>query len=131
MWSEVKANSHNLSGKLLFASIVIVLTVGIDQVEAQQSTVTYLYDDLERLSKIIDVVSGQCAAYEYDAVGNILSISRQANCIAAPVITSNVPGATANCFVVTGQGLLGATVSVDTPGVSVTGLKASDTSLSF
>jgi hypothetical protein len=123
-------NKHLLSLIVALFAFIVPASSTIPA-EAQQTTLSYLYDDLGRLSKVIDGASGQCAVYEYDATGNILSISRQANCITAPVITSNVPGATANCFVVTGQGLFGATVSVDTPGVSVTGLKASDTSLSF
>src|SRR5262249_34079599 len=97
--------------------------------EAQQ--VVNLYDDLGRLSKVVDTVTGQCAVYNYDAVGNILSIERQANCIATPVVTSIAPAADAGCFVATGQNLLGATVSADTPGVSVSGLSTTNTSVHF
>jgi YD repeat-containing protein len=38
-------------------------------------TVQYFYDDLGRLTKVIDP-SGNVATYSYDAVGNLLSITR-------------------------------------------------------
>jgi hypothetical protein len=96
-----------------------------------QQGVSYLYDDLGRLSKVVDVVSGQCAIYEYDAVGNILSITRQTHCLAAPTVINVNPGPKANCFLVNGQNLLGATVSSDLPGVAITDLRTTSSSVSF
>ena len=42
---------------------------------AQQATVRYIYDDLGRLVGVIEQ-SGDAAMYTYDAVGNLLSITR-------------------------------------------------------
>ena len=43
---------------------------------AQQSPgIQYVYDDLGRLSKVVDP-AGNVAEYVYDAVGNILAIKR-------------------------------------------------------
>lgn len=44
---------------------------------AAQQNVNYIYDELGRLVGVIDP-SGNAAAYHYDAVGNLLSISRDA-----------------------------------------------------
>ena len=45
---------------------------------AAQSGIDYLYDELNRLVAVVDP-SGDTAVYAYDAVGNILSISRHAS----------------------------------------------------
>ena len=50
----------------------ILGSIGIDFVQAQ-SIVRYIYDDLGRLSKVIDP-SGNVATYIYDPLGNILEI---------------------------------------------------------
>jgi hypothetical protein len=96
-----------------------------------QQPLQYVYDDLGRLSKVVDLTTGQCAAYEYDGVGNIIAISRQSNCVSAPTVSSVVPAGEASCFVATGQNLLGATVSSDIPGVVVSNLKATAASVNF
>lgn len=43
----------------------------------------YIYDDLGRLSQVIDG-QGNVATYTYDAVGNLLSISRNTGGVGAP-----------------------------------------------
>jgi YD repeat-containing protein len=62
----------------------VVVTVGgnssngaVFTVNSQTGTgqITYTYDSLGRLSTVVDG-SGNAATYSYDAVGNILSISR-------------------------------------------------------
>ncbi len=58
-------------------------------------------------------------------------IRRQTNCTGPPAIDSITPGAQPNCFTVTGQNLIGATVSVDLPGVIVTAVMTTETTLSF
>ncbi len=48
--------------------------MGFGQVNAQEPKITYLYDDLGRLVRVIDE-NGDAATYHYDAVGNVLSIT--------------------------------------------------------
>ncbi len=122
-----------LSRAAVWVLSCLVMTTGwsADPVRAQQPAVTYVYDDLGRLSRVVELGTGSCAAYEYDAVGNLVSISRQSNCLVAPSVTGISPAATQNCFVVAGQNLLGATVSADIPGVSTTDLAATPTSVNF
>ena len=55
---------------LLWAAVLLVSPA---QVPADQAT--YIYDDLGRLSQVIDG-QGNVATYIYDAVGNLLSIAR-------------------------------------------------------
>jgi YD repeat-containing protein len=43
---------------------------------AHAAPISYVYDDLGRLIAVIDEAS-EMAIYQYDAVGNLLSISRQ------------------------------------------------------
>jgi YD repeat-containing protein len=50
----------------------------------------YIYDDLGRLAKVIDG-QGKVATYTYDAVGNLLSITRNTGGVGAPTITSLTP----------------------------------------
>jgi len=50
--------------------------LGMTPLAAQEQKVIYLYDDLGRLVRVIDE-NNECATYEYDAVGNILSITRR------------------------------------------------------
>jgi YD repeat-containing protein len=56
--------------------VVLLLLLLCTAVLAQQSPgIQYVYDDLGRLSKVIDP-AGNVAEYVYDAVGNILEIKR-------------------------------------------------------
>jgi YD repeat-containing protein len=50
----------------------------------------YIYDDLGRLSQVIDG-QGNVATYTYDAVGNLLSITRSTGGVGAPTITALTP----------------------------------------
>ncbi len=53
----------------------------------------YIYDDLGRLSQVIDG-QGNVATYQYDAVGNLLSITRNTGGVGAPTITALIPHTT-------------------------------------
>jgi YD repeat-containing protein len=53
--------------------------------------IVYIYDELQRLKSIIDPV-GEAATYSYDAVGNLLSITRN-NASQTSVIDFNLNGA--------------------------------------
>lgn len=52
--------------------------------------VKYIYDDRGRLYQVIDA-QGNFAAYNYDAVGNLLSITRSTGGIPAPEIAGISP----------------------------------------
>src|SRR5947208_14072235 len=61
---------------LCCCGIVLLLLPLCTAVRAQQSPgIQYVYDDLGRLSHVIDA-EGNVAEYVYDAVGNILEIRR-------------------------------------------------------
>jgi YD repeat-containing protein len=62
--------------KTLAAAIVLILVAVIAPALRGQSTgpVQYVYDDLGRLVKVVDQ-NGNVATYNYDAAGNLLSIT--------------------------------------------------------
>jgi YD repeat-containing protein len=76
--------------------------------QISQASFQYFYDDLGQLSKVIDS-SGNELDYQYDAVGNILSITR-----------GTAPGALAILNFTPQQGGPGATVTIQGQGFSVT-----------
>ena len=51
---------------------MLCVTAALSSASADQAT--YIYDDLGRLSQVIDG-QGNVATYNYDAVGNLLSIA--------------------------------------------------------
>ena len=95
---------------------VLVPTFGV-AVQAQ-----YIYDNLGRLAKVIDG-HGNVATYTYDAVGNLLSITRNTGGVGAPTITGLTPntgnaGASVNLSLA-GTNLTGAALATDNPGILV------------
>lgn len=58
---------------LLSLGLALGICAGVRAVSA--TDITYVYDDLGRLIAVIDL-AGDTAVYTYDAVGNVLSISR-------------------------------------------------------
>jgi YD repeat-containing protein len=113
--------------------VALVLTlVGFGQLHAQLAKVIYIYDDLGRLMRVVNE-SNECATYEYDAVGNMLSITRSTNCLQPPTVDS-LSQNTANagdtaCLTITGTNFLGATVTTDNPDVQISRLRVSETSI--
>jgi len=92
----------------------------------------YIYDDLGRLSQVIDG-QGNVATYQYDAVGNLLSITRNTGGVGAPTITAFTPntgnaGATVTVSL-TGTNLTGASLSTDNPGILVRNVVTTPTSI--
>ena len=71
--------------------------------------IQYFYDDLGRLTKVIDQ-SGNVATYSYDAVGNILKISR----------TTLAPNALSILNFTPSQGGVGTSVTIQGQGFSAT-----------
>jgi YD repeat-containing protein len=60
-----------------FFALPVLLMVG-SVLSAQSQTVRYVYDELGRLTAAIDQ-NGDAAVYQYDAVGNLLSIARHSS----------------------------------------------------
>ncbi len=59
---------------IFISASCIALTLSLMGVRAQTG-ITYVYDEVGRLIAVIDP-AGDTARYSYDAVGNVLSISR-------------------------------------------------------
>ena len=130
----MKSFNNNFSGYILrgltFSLYLTALILFVWPVNAGQAT--YFYDDLGRLSQVIDD-SGNVATYTYDAVGNLLSITRSTGGLSAPTITSITPNqATAGTSVsitISGQNLQGASLTTDNPGITVQNTTTSSTSI--
>ena len=119
------------SHKCFFLFVLcLAVSLGFGQAHAQEPKIIYVYDDLGRLSRVVDQ-NNDCATYEYDAVGNILSITRSANCLQPPTVDSLSldtarAGETA-CITITGSNFLGATVTTDNPEVQISRVRVFDT----
>jgi YD repeat-containing protein len=107
---------------LLFVGVGFTLLT--PAVHAQGPTIRYTYDDLGRLKQVIDQ-NGEIRTYNYDAVGNILSITADPDgCpIAAPVITGIQPesclAGTTCQITIDGSGLEGAGISSSNPQAAI------------
>ena len=123
---RMRAMTQLLVG-LLWAAVLLVSPA---LVSADQAT--YIYDDLGRLSQVIDG-QGNVATYTYDAVGNLLSIARNTGGVGAPTITAFTPnsgnaGATVTVSL-TGTNLTGAALATDNPGILVRNVLTTPTTL--
>jgi YD repeat-containing protein len=112
---------------VLVLGLVLFGTTGVYADQAQ-----YIYDDLGRLSQVIDG-QGNVATYNYDAVGNLLSITRNTGGVGAPTITALTPntgnaGASVNISLA-GTNLTGAALATDNPGILVRNVLTTPTSL--
>lgn len=111
---------------LLLCALAPMLTVA-DQAQ-------YIYDDLGRLSQVIDG-QGNVATYTYDAVGNLLPITRTRNTggVGAQTITALTPNAgSAGSSVsvsLTGTNLTGASLAMSNPGILVRNILTTSTSI--
>lgn len=118
----------NLLVGLLWAAVLLLVTPVL--VSADQAT--YIYDDLGRLSQVIDG-QGNVATYNYDAVGNLLSIARNTGGVGAPTITAFTPNSgNAGAMVtvsLTGTNLTGAALATDNPGILVRNVLTTPTTL--
>ena len=132
-WVQKKSVKSHFSHKffsLLILSLALSLSVG--HLHAQEPKVIYLYDDLGRLVRVVNE-NNECATYEYDAVGNLLSITRGTNCLQPPTIdtlsqdTANAGDTT--CITIRGTNFLGATVTTDNPDVQISRVRVSETSI--
>lgn len=65
---------HRCASSLVL--LCLVITCGTHALHAQSAGVSYVYDELGRLVAVTDG-NGETAIYAYDAVGNLLSITRR------------------------------------------------------
>ncbi|HUR71261.1 MAG TPA: FG-GAP-like repeat-containing protein, partial [Candidatus Limnocylindrales bacterium] len=106
----------------------IVIALFARQGSAQQPSITYVYDDLGRLVRVI-TAGGDAATYHYDAVGNILRITRETGVAAtASVIsvssTAGVRG-TSLLLTITGLNLAGANLGSSVGDIAFTNIRTS------
>src|SRR6266481_6559441 len=95
--------------KRFLTSLIFLLLLGFASPLWAQSTVQYVYDALGRLTQVIDP-SGNVATYNYDAVGNLLSITRSTSSPSALAIFGFSPA----------QGSVGQTVAIQGQNFSAT-----------
>ena len=103
-------------------SVLVLLSV-----TAAQADIAYLYDDLGRLAREIRG-DGEAASYHYDAVGNLLQITRESGLSQTTSVTgtsqsSGEQGSTVP-LTITGVNLIGASVVCTTPGVTVQNVRS-------
>src|SRR5712691_82726 len=98
--------------KRTLTGLIFLIILGFASPMGAQSgaSVQYVYDDLGRLTKVVDP-SGNVATYKYDAVGNLLSITRS---------TLSSPNALAIFNFTPQQGGVGTTVTIQGQNFSTT-----------
>lgn len=106
--------------KLLTTVICVLMLGAVVPTQAVADQAQYIYDDLGRLSQVIDG-QGNVATYTYDAVGNLFSITRNTGGVGAPTITAFTPntgnvGETVNVCL-TSTNLTGASLATSNPGI--------------
>ena len=110
---------------------VVLMTCWLSiSLSARQAVVRYIYDDLGRLVGVIDQ-NGNAATYNYDAVGNLLSITRANASTVSIIAFSPSSGSVGSAVTIDGTGF-SATSSADTVtfnGTSATISSATTTQL--
>ena len=119
-------------GKILSVVTCVLFLCVLTPMSAVADQAQYIYDDLGRLSQVIDG-QGNVATYTYDAVGNLLSITRNAGGVGAPTITAFTPntgnaGASVNVSL-TGTNLTGASLATSNPGILVRNVVTTPTAI--
>lgn len=71
--------------RILLVRVFVAAFLFVNPVVTTADQVQYIYDDLGRLSQVIDG-QGNVATYQYDAVGNLLSITRNTGGVGAPTM---------------------------------------------
>jgi YD repeat-containing protein len=110
--------------RIVSVLLAILICVALPFALHAQSGVTYAYDDLGRLTAVIDP-SGNAAGYSYDAVGNLLAITRYTSSQVSALNFSPASGPVGTTVTITGTGF-SATSSSDS--VSFHGTSATITS---
>ena len=93
---------------------------------AQPARITYIYDDLGRLVRVI-TETGDAATYHYDAVGNILRITRETGVSATASVINVSPSSgvrgTSFPISVTGLNLAGANLTSSVAGITFSNIR--------
>ena len=118
---------NNLSPTWATSFVVfLAITLSFGTLFAQQSRIYYFYDDLGRLIRIVDE-NGNAATYHYDAVGNVLSITRETGVPNTTAVTgvssSSVDRGTTATITIDGFNFSCSSVSVATPGVTLSNVR--------
>ena len=115
----------------LFAAACLVAAVTPGAASAAQEL--YDYDALGRLIRVIDE-QGRVTQYVYDAAGNLLQVITGGTA-QPPTVASTAPASIrrgdTRQVTITGDGLLGSTVSVSDPGLDVSGVQVTATQIVF
>lgn len=115
----------------LFSAIRLISIPFLLALAASASaTSNFSYDDLDRLFQATDG-AGATVQYNYDPVGNILSVQNSAYSTAAPTISAVSPAAftvgSSQSVTLLGTNLSGAVVTTDNPGIVIGGISAIST----
>ena len=114
----------DFSRSVILLSLLLALLLSAAPASAD---VIYLYDDLGRLVRVIRE-DGEAATYHYDAVGNILGITRESSILQTTTVTSSSPSSGTRgsrvTLTVLGVNLAGATVSSPNPGILFENLRS-------
>ncbi len=115
---------------LKFCLALFVISVFINSVNPSLSfsdSVDYLYDENGRLITVIDE-NGNYVIYEYDAVGNLLSIISSTG-LQTPQITSIIPSSASQGDIVnieiSGDNLTGSEIVTDNSGITISNVRTS------
>jgi YD repeat-containing protein len=73
--------------KLLTILVCLLMLCAVPPSSTVADQAQYIYDDMGRLSQVIDG-QGNVATYTYDAVGNLLSITRNTGGVGASMTTA-------------------------------------------
>lgn len=119
----------------IFKSFLVIFFLFSITAPSYANPVQYIYDDLGRLSRVVDE-NGGYAAYEYDAVGNLISISNGTALAVSPVLQSINPdvffietSTLKTSVVITGQNLFTTQdITADNPALILKTLSVTDTS---
>ncbi|HEV2197725.1 MAG TPA: RHS repeat domain-containing protein [Candidatus Acidoferrum sp.] len=95
--------------KKMRTGLIFLFLVGLASSLSAQSNVQYVYDALGRLTQVVDP-SGNTATYNYDAVGNLLSITSSTTSPSGLAVFSFSPS----------QGSVGQTVTIQGQNFSAT-----------
>ncbi len=112
--------------RLVSAVVLASLVVLFGAPGRALADIVYLYDELNRLVRVI-LPNGQAATYHYDAVGNVLQVTRETGVPQTAVVNSASADSgdrgTTVALTITGVNLAGASVSVGAPGITLSNVR--------